>query len=686
MGNGGRPRSLHRLRRVRRRVPRREQHPDRRRRAGGARARQALAARRALLGGRVSRRAAEVPAGDVPAVRRRAVRAGVPDLRQPSHRRRAERAGLQPLHRHALLRQRLPVQRPLLRLLQPAVGQAAAPAAEPRRLGARGRRDGEVHVLRAAHQGGADRRPRPRSASCKDGEITAGLRAVVPGEGAGVRRPRTIRRARCRGCRDRRAARKLLEDLGTQPERHLSRRGRPRYEPRRPNQTHRRDDLLRPLLQTSWRFYVLVALLGGIVADGRRAPGSTRCTTASASPGINWPVYWAFYVTNFVFWIGISHAGTLISAILRLVNAGWRRPVTRCAEVDHRLRADDRRDVSDHPPRPAVAVLLAGAVPERAADLAELPLAAGLGLLRHHHLPHRQPAVPVPADDSRLRAGPRPRRPACGTGSTACSRSAGRARRSSGIASRSAMQIMAIAIIPVAVSVHTIVSFDFSMAPVPMWQSTIFGPYFVAGAIFSGIAGLIIAMALLRQVPAPRGVPAPGPLREPRQAAADDEPAVGLLRLRRAADGLVRQRARRRWRCSGETQRGAFAPLYWTMVVCNFVIPFMHPRRSSSFRTITGCVIASFGVLVGMWLERFLIIVPSLGHKYLPYTLGHLPAAAGRDHDHGRDVRGDGAALRAVREVRADHLDLGDEGGRASVAGADRRRRSDEHALGETHA
>ena len=59
---------------------------------------------------------------------------------------------------------------------------------------------------------------------------------------------------------------------------------------------------------------------------------------------------------------------------------------------------------------------------------------------------------------------------------------------------------MAIAIIPVAISVHTIVSFDFSMAVVPMWHSTIFGPYFVAGAIFSGIAALIIAMAILRKI------------------------------------------------------------------------------------------------------------------------------------------------------------------------------------------
>src|SRR4029077_20631554 len=63
----------------------------------------------------------------------------------------------------------------------------------------------------------------------------------------------------------------------------------------------------------------------------------------------------------------------------------------------------------------------------------------------------------------------------------------------------SAMQIMRIAFIPAPVSVHRIVSFDFSMAPVPMWHSTIFGPYFVAGAIFSGIAALIIAMTLLRK-------------------------------------------------------------------------------------------------------------------------------------------------------------------------------------------
>src|SRR6185436_15817739 len=184
----------------------------------------------------------------------------------------------------------------------------------------------------------------------------------------------------------------------------------------------------------------------------------------------------------------------------------------------------------------------------------------------------------------------------------------------------SAMAIMAIAIVPVAVSVHTIVSFDFSMAPVPMWQSTIFGPYFVAGAIFSGIAGLLIAMAVLRRV-----------LHLEQYLHPIHFENLGKLLLVMALlwgyfvfnERLVTYYGNEPsemavfWR----TQRESFAPLYWTMVTGNFVLPLviMGIKR---FRTITGCVIASLGVVVGMWLERFLIIVPSLGHKYLPYSYG----------------------------------------------------------------
>jgi molybdopterin-containing oxidoreductase family membrane subunit len=183
-----------------------------------------------------------------------------------------------------------------------------------------------------------------------------------------------------------------------------------------------------------------------------------------------------------------------------------------------------------------------------------------------------------------------------------------------------AMQIMAVAIIPVAVSVHTVVSFDFSMAPVPSWQTAILGPYFVAGAIFSGIAGLIIAMAVLRRFLHLEDYLRPLHFEN-----------LGKLMLVMALlwgyfvfnERLVTYYGNEPaemavfWR----TQRESFAPLYWTMVVCNFVLPLiiLGIRR---FRTITGCVIASIGIIIGMWLERFLIIVPALGAKYLPYSFG----------------------------------------------------------------
>jgi Ni/Fe-hydrogenase subunit HybB-like protein len=181
-----------------------------------------------------------------------------------------------------------------------------------------------------------------------------------------------------------------------------------------------------------------------------------------------------------------------------------------------------------------------------------------------------------------------------------------------------AMQIMAIAIVPVAVSVHTIVSFDFSMSPVPMWHSTIFGPYFVAGAIFSGIAALIVAMAVLRKVLH---------LEEYLHPVHFQNLGKLLLLMSLLWGYFTFVERLTTWYGNApaemavfwETQTGSYAPLFWTMVLCNFVIPFpiLAIKR---LRTITGCVIASSTIVVGMWLERFLIVVPSLATKHLPYT------------------------------------------------------------------
>src|ERR1700731_703511 len=93
-----------------------------------------------------------------------------------------------------------------------------------------------------------------------------------------------------------------------------------------------RADLLRPVFRTSPAYWLAVGVSGSMVLAGLFA-FSYQVFHGLGVGGLNWPGFWAFDITNFVFWIGISHAGTLISAILRLINATWRRPVTRCAEA-----------------------------------------------------------------------------------------------------------------------------------------------------------------------------------------------------------------------------------------------------------------------------------------------------------------------------------------------------------------
>ena len=182
LGHGDRHRRLRRLQRVRRRVPVGEQHPGRRQGPGLAGPRDALDPRRPLLLRRPRRPRDAPPARDVHALRERAVRAGLPRRRDGAQRGGAQRAGLQPLHRHAVLLQQLPVQGaalqllPLLRLHDRDPEDVAQPGGhrpEPRR-------HGEVHVLRAADQPRAVRRGAGGAADPRRRD-RAGVRAGVPG-------------------------------------------------------------------------------------------------------------------------------------------------------------------------------------------------------------------------------------------------------------------------------------------------------------------------------------------------------------------------------------------------------------------------------------------------------------------------------------------------------------------------
>jgi Ni/Fe-hydrogenase subunit HybB-like protein len=379
-----------------------------------------------------------------------------------------------------------------------------------------------------------------------------------------------------------------------------------------------RGDLLRPLFHSTRRYWIAVALSGALVLAGV-ATFLYQVYSGIGIWGLNSPVFWGFAITNFVFWIGISHAGTLISAILRLANATWRRPVTRCAEAITVFSVTIAAIIPIcHIGRPWLAYYLIPYPSERHIwPNFRSPLLwdffAVLTYLTGSTTFLLLPMIPDWAAIRDATTGLRKK-----IYGLLCLGWQGTPRQWHRL--ETAMHIMAIVIVPVAVSVHTIVSWDFAMTPVPMWHSSIFGPYFVVGAIFSGIAALILAMAFLRKF-----------LHLEEYLKPLHFQNLGKLLLTMSALWLYFTFAERLTVWYGNapsemavfwtTIRQSFSPLFWIMVFCNFLIP-VPILAIKRLRTITGTVIASSTVVAGMWIERFLIIVPALEHKFLPYSWG----------------------------------------------------------------
>jgi len=366
--------------------------------------------------------------------------------------------------------------------------------------------------------------------------------------------------------------------------------------------------LLSPILTTGRGTVVFTAFLIAGVLFGLVAY-LTQLFRGLGVTGLNQPISWGFYVTNFVFFIGISHAGTLISAILRLTNAEWRRPITRMAEVITVMvlfvgagnilvdlgRPDRLLNVIQHGRYQSP--LLWDATSISAYFTAStlylyLPLIPDIAILRD--------SVPRRRWFYRLLA----------LGWTGTPRQHQILER--------AMGIMAVLVIPIAISVHSVVSFVFSMTLQPMWHSTIFGPYFVVGAIFSGIAALIIAMVILRRA-----------YRLEAYVKPIHFDYLGRLLLVMSLLWFYFTFAEYLTGFYGHEPEemkvfwakltGAYAPYFWTMVVCNLIVPLgiLSFRR---LRTPRGTLIASIGICAGMWLERFIIVAPTLANPRLAYA------------------------------------------------------------------
>lgn len=370
------------------------------------------------------------------------------------------------------------------------------------------------------------------------------------------------------------------------------------------------DILLAPIEKTGRGFYIGVAVLSVFILWGALAY-AVQFFEGLGVTGLHQPVGWGFYVTNFVFFIGISHAGTLISAILRLSKAEWRRPITRMAEVitcmvlfigAGQILVDMGR------PDRMMNVLRYGRYQSPLLWDATSISAYLMASLTYLYLP----MIP---DIAILRDRLKKRKLfysvlALGWKGTE------RQKR----ALNRAIAIMAILVIPIAVSVHSVVSFVFSMTLQPMWHSTIFGPYFVVGAIFSGIAGLIVAMIVFRKIYGLHPYLKPIHFRYLGQLLL----VMALLwfyftfaEYLTGYYGAQPEEMKVFW----AKFSGPFWPFFWAMVLCNFIIPLSCLVRLGQ-RTVGKVLTASLAVIVGMWLERFIIIVPTLSHPRLPFPEG----------------------------------------------------------------
>lgn len=361
----------------------------------------------------------------------------------------------------------------------------------------------------------------------------------------------------------------------------------------------------------AWLFVLISTILWGVYAY------SIQWRNGLGVTGLNRPVYWGFYITNFVFFVGISHAGTLISAILRLCQAEWRRPITRMAETI------------------TVMVLFFGAG-NIVLDLGRPDRVLYVFRYSHFTSPLMWDVVAITTylitsttylyvamipDIALLRdrvtgwRGPLYRVLSLGWSGT------DKQHRRLQIA----IAFLAIIVIPIAVSVHTVVSWVFGMTIQPMWHSSIFGPYFVVGAIYSGIAALLLAMAILRKV---------YHLENYLKEIHFDYLGRLLLVMTLLwfyftfAEYLTTFYGRDPMEMAvfWDKIRGRYAPLFWAMVFTDFVLPLALLCNRKT-RTITGIVVASTSVCIGMWLERFTIVVPTLVNPRLPWARGlYIPS------------------------------------------------------------
>lgn len=381
-----------------------------------------------------------------------------------------------------------------------------------------------------------------------------------------------------------------------------------------------RSAAVRPIVSPGAFFWPLAVVLGMIILGGGVA-FLEQLQYGLGVTGLNQRVSWGFYITDMVFFIGVSYGGAVTSAILRLTNAPWRAPLARMAEAMAlvTLMIGSLFPIIDlgRPDR-MYNLLLHGQVGSpvlwdvvaintyMAATMVFLflPLIPDLAFCRDH----LGPAA------GRLRKLLYERMSLGWHGT----------ERQKHILERN-MTLVAVAIIPLAVMVHSVLAWLFGMTVRPGWNSTIFAPYFVVGALFSGVAAVILVVAAFRRAYHLEAYITP----QHFKYLANILLALGMG----YAYFLFAETLTEGYKMEGfgegqgagallqETMLGRYAPLFWGFVLGGLALPIA--LLSLPFtRTVGGIVAAAGLVVAAMWLKRFLIVVPAMATPIMPVGWG----------------------------------------------------------------
>ena len=375
------------------------------------------------------------------------------------------------------------------------------------------------------------------------------------------------------------------------------------------------NTVMYPITHTGRQFYYWIFFLLAVSAWGLFAY-ITQLRYGLVATGMNDVVIYGMYIVNFVFFIGISYAGALVSAILRLTNAGWRNPITRMAEL---IAVGGLTDGALQPiidlgrPDRLSHIILFGRFqsPLLWDILAIITYLAGSFIYLY------LPLIPdfAMARDRLSNATNSLKYKFYRLFAAGWKDSPEQRRRlNKGIG------IMAITIIPLAVSVHTVVAFIFSVTLRPGWDSTVYGIYFVVAAVFSGTAALLVIIWAFR-----KWYHLEEYIHEKHFRYLG---YIMLIMLLTYFYLMVTEYITTGYKLAGEEKTllsiiftGNNAIWFWLYFFGALVIP-AYLIITSKKHTIGKIVLASVLVFFGLWLKRFIIIIPTLETPLMPFDLG----------------------------------------------------------------